>query len=127
MNLKIALATAVLFTGGAYVSNAQQQTTPATAKAAAIAKTFNSKVSEYEKATAAQQGPILEELKHQMDEGVAAAKQKIILASNNTENQQASERYQKRVSAYNDVNSLSKSAAGKAGIIAALKQYAATL
>ena len=126
MNLKIALAAAILFTGGAYVSDAQQQ---AATKTVVTAQSFNAKISEYEKASAAQQSTLLEGLKQQMNDGIAAAKLKIAQASGNTAAQQASEQYQKKVAAYNDVirQSRDNSATAKAGIVTALKQYAATL
>lgn len=126
MNFKIALAAAILLTGGAYLSDAQQQ---AATKTVATAQSFNAKISEYEKASASQQNTALEGLKQQMNEGIAAAKLKIVQASGNTAQQQASEGYQKKVSAYNEVVRLSgeSSAASKAGIVTALKQYAATL
>lgn len=130
MNLKIALAAAILLTGGAYVSDAQQKNAAAPATAATVnAKAaFNNKIKAYEQAPAADQAVLLEGMKHDITDGIAAAKKQIMMASESVAQQKAAEQHQIRVNSYNDIIKFSRTTpAGKAEILTALKKYAATL
>ena len=129
MNLKIALAAALLLTGTAYVSNAQSKPAATKTTTTVTSKTFLSKVGEFEKTTdAAKSASLLDELNQQMGTGLAGAKAEMAGVSDEAARNTLMKKYQARMTTITQIRKLSADIpANKSGIVSALKQYAATL
>ncbi len=126
MNLKIALATALLLTGGTYASDAQQKPT-VSQSATTAAKSFDKKIKEYQNADAAQSAALLAELKQVMATDMGTAKAEIASAADDATREKAMKKFENRLNAMNEANRLIDSGGEKAGIVTALKKYAQTL
>ncbi len=128
MNLKIALAAVLLISGGSYVSQAQQNST-ATQTATAAVKAFENKIAAYEKeSNATKSAALLEDLKKEVANGMAAAKKTYSDASaKGIADANLMKQYQVRTQAYNDLNLATRTTTNKTSVVKALKSYAHTL
>lgn len=122
MNLKIALATAILLTGGVYATHAQQKTAQATV---VTAQSFNKEITNFQNATdPAKAASLLNTMKQQMADGARSGKSEMMKSGN----EQVKQKMVTRSLATDKVISLSKDInANKAAILKELKAYAATL
>ncbi|MFA6059024.1 MAG: hypothetical protein WC756_12550 [Taibaiella sp.] len=130
MNFKIALAAVLLISGGSYVTNAQQKSAAPKSTTVNAAKSFESKISAYQKeADAAKSATLLSEMTKEMTNGMAAAKGEFASASANSETSGAlMKKYETRTTALNEVMQISRAdASNKTAIVSALKKYAQTL
>lgn len=124
MNLKIALATALLLTGGVYAADAQQKA-PVTASATA-AKSFNNKIKEYQSADERQSAPLLAEIKQMMVQELGNAKAAMATADESTR-EKMMKQFEGRTTAMNEANKTIDAGGDKKAVTAALKKFAATL
>ncbi len=124
MNLKIALATAVLLTGGTYAANAQHKT--AVPQVTAAAKSFDSKVKEYQNADATKSAALLAELRQMMGDQMGTLKTEMATADAATR-EKLMKKNESRMNAMNEATRLMDAGGDKKVIVAALKKYAQTL
>lgn len=124
MNLKIALATALLITGGTYAANAQQKT--AVPQVTAAAKSFDTKVKEYQNADATKSAALLAELKQMMGDQMGTLKTEMATADAATR-EKLMKKNESRMNTMNEATRLMDAGGDKKVIVAALKKYAQTL
>jgi hypothetical protein len=129
MNFKIALAAVLLISGGSYVTNAQQQSTVSKTTPANAAKSFEGKISAYQKeADAAKSATLLSEMTKEMANGMAAAKSEFANAAGSETSGALMKKYEARTASLNEVMQISRAdASNKTAIVSALKKYAQTL
>ena len=122
MNLKIALATVILLTGGVYASDAQQKKT-VSQSATTATKTFENKVKEYQNADATQSAPLLAELRQMLATELGTAKAEMAAADQATRDK-LMPKFESRVNAMNEVTRLADTGGDKKSIVAALQKFA---
>jgi len=131
MNLKIALAAALMISGGTFVAQAQQK--PATAKTSATsssaAKAFEKKILSFKNETDAKSAAAyFESLTSDMISGIAATKSGLVAATNDAEKTKLTEQMNARVSASNTaIRLFDTNPNNKTAIVQALNEYAKTL
>jgi hypothetical protein len=120
----------LLISGGSYVSQAQQQSKVAVTATSAV-KAFENKIAAYEKETnATKSAALLEDLKKEVGNGMAAAKSAYSNASAQGKADATSSlmrQYEVRTKAYNDLMMATRGTTNKASVVQALKSYAQTL
>lgn len=132
MNLKIALAAVLLISGGSYVSHAQQKSNTSQTASVITAKTFEKKVTAYQKeADATKSATLFSELQQDMIGGLNSLKSEIMTA-NTSGSKEAFDKLMKkndlRTAAFNEAMKASRAdASNKTAIVSGLKKYAQTL
>lgn len=129
MNLKIALAAAIMLAGGAYMSQAQQKTKTSQSATVVTAKAFEKKIDAYQKSTdAAGSATLLNEMKQQMVEGATSMKAEAMASTDKAKSDKLMQFLSVRGKAISEVMNLGPdAAANKTAIVQALKDYATTL
>ena len=120
MNLKIALAAAVLLTGGTYACDAQQKNA-VSKSAATTSNAFANKIKEYQHANDSQSAVLLAELKQMMRAELGTAKAEIAAADQAT-GEKLMQKFETRRKAMNEVTRLADSG-DKKSITAALQKF----
>lgn len=132
MNLKIALTTVILISGGSLASQAQQKSASAKIMATSEAKSFASKIAAYEKEKdAAKAATLFSDLKQEMANGMGSLKTEIVNESSKGDKAAMDRLIKKnevRATALTQANQLANTeGADKQAIIKELKKYAQTL